>query len=365
MTRDITIIIDSLAQGGAENVCVTLSNQLVARGWKIDLCPLHLNNSPLKDQLDSRVVVRPFNVPNMRTGWWKVLRYLRQNKVKTLLVFNFQTAVVLNVLRLLRLHATRLIVRNISTLSVKRRQATSKWARFIVHPLTEWFYRHAHFFIAQSEGMKQDLVLNYGIAPDRIQVIYNPLKASIVSASQSRDYLAYPKKPYLLCVGRLMPVKAFDHAIKAFARVMEQHPDLRLRIVGEGPERDNLYQTAMAHQCQDRVDFMPFTQDLVPLYSAALATMLTSQYEGFPNVLSESVALGTPVIAYDCQSGPSEIIMPDNGLLVRYQDQEALAHALQDSLARSWNREAVAATAIRYMPDRIIADYESCLKQMG
>ena len=119
--------------------------------------------------------------------------------------------------------------------------------------------------------------------------------------------------------------KAFHHAIKAFAKLSNEFPKLRLKIVGKGSLEKKLKQIAKDYKVDDRVDFEGFQKNLIPYYIHAKATVLTSLFEGFPNVLIESIFLNTPVVAFDCNSGPGEIIKDGiNGYLVKYQDVDEL-----------------------------------------
>lgn len=360
--KSLTLIIDSLGQGGAENVCVNLCNHLTARGWKIDLWPLHLENSPLKDNLRDDVTLRPFGVKNIRNGGRAIIARLRKDQPPHILVFNFQTAVFLIILKKLGLIDSTLIVRNISTLSQKRKLAEGWWSRCVVHPLTQALYRYGDFFIAQSEGMKDDLVEHYKIDAGKIAVIHNPLRPDIEAAAANSARIETPRQKIILAVGRLKPVKGYDHAVTAFAGFSRQYPDYRLRFVGEGPEKSHLEQLAANLGCRDKVEFVPFTSDVVPHYTEATATILTSLYEGFPNILIESIALGTPVAAYDCRNGPSEIINSRNGILVPYQNIKAMEEALAKIAGQAGNRAEISATADPYRSEKIIDAYERFLE---
>lgn len=361
MEKQITLIIDSLGQGGAENVCVNLCNHLTDRGWAIELRPLHLDNSPLLAKVNSSVKLTPFGVRNIRSGCLRIARSLKLSGPQHILVFNFQTAVFLIILKKIGWIKSTLIIRNISTLSQKRKQAEGLWSRYIVHPLTQALYRYGDHFIAQSEGMMQDLVEHYKLDRNKIEVIHNPLRADIEDASENAALVNSPRENIILAVGRLKPVKGYDHAITAFAGFVKQHPEFRLRFVGEGPERNNLEDLARELGCLNKIEFVPFTSDVVPHYKTARATILTSLYEGFPNILIESIALGTPVVAYDCRNGPSEIITEANGILVPYRDTGALQNALDDVAKKSWTRDQIAASANQYRSKKIIDTYERFL----
>ena len=128
-----------------------------------------------------------------------------------------------------------------------------------------------------------------------------------------------------MCIGRLEKIKGFHHAIKAFAGIVNKYPYLRLKIVGKGSEEQKLKEIAASYSVDDKIDFEGFKKEIIPYYLHARVTILPSLYEGYPNVLIESISMNTPVIAFDCPSGPNEIIIDGrNGYLVKNQDVDDL-----------------------------------------
>ena len=133
--------------------------------------------------------------------------------------------------------------------------------------------------------------------------------------------LIQKKKNYLLCIGRLEKQKAFHLAIEAFAGIADKFPNLRLKIVGKGSLEKELKQKVIDCQVTSRVDFDGFKKDITKYYLHANATLLTSLYEGYPNVLIESIAMNTPVVSFDCPGGPREIVKDGvNGYLAKHLD---------------------------------------------
>lgn len=133
----------------------------------------------------------------------------------------------------------------------------------------------------------------------------------------------------LLAMGRLSVEKGFDLLIEAFGRIAGPRPDWSLTILGEGPERGRLEALAASLGLERRVSLPGLVADPWPHLLAAHAFALPSRREGYPNALLEAMAAGLPAVAFDCPSGPSDIIEDDrNGLLVAAGDVAALAAAL-------------------------------------
>ncbi|GAB7217990.1 hypothetical protein OS42_46040 [Dickeya oryzae] len=188
-------------------------------------------------------------------------------------------------------------------------------------------------------------------------VINNPVNSCLFT-----EPLNGIKNNYLLCIGRLEEQKCFSHAIHAFSIVHQRYPSLRLKIVGKGSQEDELKSLAMKLNIESVVDFEGFKSDVKLYYLDALATILTSKYEGFPNVLLESIALGTPIIAYDCPNGPREIIIDGvNGYLADYLNIDSLIANIFNFLEKEWIPERVRKTALCYKEDAILGEYISLL----
>lgn len=356
--KKVTFLISSLAGGGAEGVCVNIANGLAELGWDINLVVLHLNNAVYKDRVSSKVKLDVIGVKHARHAGLPLLKYICQQKPKTVLVFNYELAVMLVMLRSVFRFKTSIIARNINTLSQKRNQAQGFWRKYVVKPLIDSFYCKVDHVINQCQAMREDLIALYPQLAEKSSVIYNPVAKHIEDYAKSHDLSQVEKQDYLLCVGRLEKQKAFHYAIEGFAGVANEFPNLRLKIVGQGSLEQELRQCAVDFGVADRVDFEGFQKSMTPYYLKARATVLTSLYEGFPNVLVESITLGTPVIAFDCPSGPSEIIKNGvNGWLVEYLNSNELEKAMHSSLSKGDIDRLKVKNSINFLQDSVIINH--------
>ena len=361
----ITLLIHSLRGGGAERVCLTLANGLKQKGWNVNLLVLNLKEAVLQNQLSPEITITDLKTNHARTAFFKIAKYLKQSKPSVVLVFNPQLAVVLVLIRKLFRIRFRIICRNINTLSQKKQDQKKLWHRYVVDALIRYFFHGVDDIICQSEGMKEDLIAHYAVEPNKTIVINNPLNPKIEKAVSDVDWGKIQKKDYFLCVGRLESQKAFHYAIEAFSIVAKRHPTVKLKILGQGSLEAQLKELVRKLNLSDRVDFEGFQKEMATYYLEAKATLLTSLYEGFPNVLIESMAIGTPVVAFDCPSGPREIIYDgENGFLVEYLNTNHLARTLCKVLEQEpLDPLAVHQTVQRYSSKAIIAEYESFLKK--
>jgi len=173
----------------------------------------------------------------------------------------------------------------------------------------------------------------------------------------------------LVALGRLSAEKGFDTLVRAFARVAGSHPRWSLVIFGEGPERDRLAALATQLGVSGRVSLPGRTDHPEVELAAAHAFALPSRFEGFPNALLEAMACGLPAVAFDCRSGPRDIIVDgENGILVADGDADAFSAALARVMTSAPERRRLGRNARQSMDrfaPRPILDRWSALLRAG
>ncbi len=177
--------------------------------------------------------------------------------------------------------------------------------------LMRLLYPFADRCIVNARGTGEDLVRLCGVQADRVLVVYNACDAAAVRAKAQED--AETPERYLVTSGRLVGQKAQDVLLRAFARYRRNDPDMRLVILGTGSDETKLRELSADLGIADAVDFRGFEKNPFPWIARADAFVLSSRYEGFPNVILEALALGVPVIAADCAYGPRELLAPETG----------------------------------------------------
>jgi glycosyltransferase involved in cell wall biosynthesis len=176
--------------------------------------------------------------------------------------------------------------------------------------------------------------------PPRVAVIPNPVTPMTSPPGTARVV----DGPYVLGMGRLVPQKGFDLLVRAFAQIAARHPRHVLVIAGGG-DRAPLERLALELGLGARV-VLPGVLDPAVAMRDADVFALSSRYEGFPNVLLEAMALGRPVVAARCPSGPDEVITEGvDGLLIAPEDPAALAAALDRLLGDAGLRDRLGAAA--------------------
>lgn len=208
--------------------------------------------------------------------------------------------------------------------------------------------RRAAAVIAVSSRLKESL-LSLGADADKVVVLRNGVDAELFRpepGEAARARLCLPNGPLAACVGNLVPEKGLALAIEALRSL----PEWRLAIVGDGPLRSELAALVAAAGLASRVSFLPVMPqaELRWVYSAADALLLTSTREGWPNVVLESLACGTPVVAVDVGAVGEMITVPEAGRVVAGRDATALAAAVRAVQALGATRAQVRQHALQF-----------------
>lgn len=196
--------------------------------------------------------------------------------------------------------------------------------------LAQLLYRNCNKMVVVSKSIEAEIQKDYGFK--NIIQIYNPIDvAKVNSLTQTPIDVDYN---YILAVGSMHKnVKQFDHLIECYSNSILPQNNIKLIILGNGKLKTNWMQLAKELNQEENVQFLGSVSNPFPYYKKALFSVLTSKYEGMPMVLLESLSCGTPVVAYDCDSGPSEMITDKhNGLLIENQNKKAMTEGLNSMI---------------------------------
>lgn len=198
-----------------------------------------------------------------------------------------------------------------------------------------------------------DILQGWGVAPSKLHVLRNGVdleRFTPLPVEASRQALALHRSPVLLMVGHLIERKGHAIVIDALPALLRSFAGLQLVIVGDGPERARLEAQVLrlGLQAQVRLAGAVANESLAPWYSAADLLVLASSREGWPNVLLEAMACGTPVVATRCGGVPEVVTSPDAGSLIDEREPAAVARAILAQLLVRLPRERVRAHAERH-----------------
>ena len=326
----VLVVINSLANGGAERVV-----SILTREWAKDHQVLIALFDASRAAYDHGGEITDLDTPSLRNPVKKLhnvlLRSLRVARVLRLerpdRIVSFMESA--NCPTIVAAAVTGFLDR--LSVSVRCNPATIPWLNRLLIPIV---YRLADRVVAPSAGVRNALQ-RMGLPPRKLLVIPNPL-ARCTHATTSTRSESPPR--YILGVGRLEREKGFDRLLTAFAEL--DRSDVHLVILGDGTERSTLRVISQELGVASHLHLPGMVSDVDAWYRRADCFVLTSHYEGSPNVVVEAMANGCPVVSFDCPYGPAEILEGGySGILVPQDDIEALSDAMQQLVSNRALRE--------------------------
>lgn len=197
----------------------------------------------------------------------------------------------------------------------------------------------------------------------RVEVIHNfcPSLASD-NTKHEAPRTDKPTKRRCIAIGRLSEQKNFAALIDIWKRVNERHPDWHLDIIGDGPLHDDLQRQIDDNALSTAITLQPFTERISEEYDTADILLMTSLYEGLPMTLIEAQTHGLPIVAFDCDYGPRDVITHgEDGYLIAPGDNNAFTDAVSrlicnDTMRTAMGNEALS-SASRFSKERIIRQW--------
>lgn len=195
------------------------------------------------------------------------------------------------------------------------RESTSVFMRFhglkkiLYKLLYRLLYQKADLVICQTSLMKQQLIDNVKFDNcSKVQVLNNPIDYSecLIRGAEPLDSLIVQNN-YIVSAGRLIKEKGFDILIQSFVKVRERFVNLRLLILGEGPERSTLEQLTKTLRCENSIILYGKVDNVLPFFKKAELCVVSSRIEGFPNVLLEMMSVNNNVVSTLCAGGIDEL----------------------------------------------------------
>ncbi|WP_051935671.1 glycosyltransferase family 4 protein [Deinococcus sp. YIM 77859] len=353
----LTFLIDSMsARAGMERVTATVSAGLAGQGFDVQILTLRGETSAF--ELPAGVQLCSLGLPEgplrMRGETLPLMRALRQEVqrrrpdvlivVDTFLsVFAFPALLDLPVRRVAWEHF------NLQTDLGMRSRRLGKWVAAHL----------GHGVVTLTERDAQQWRTAFPRASATIQAIPNPL-----SFAQPPVNPYSPESRTVLAIGRLDGQKGFDLLLSAWAAAEPTFPEWRLLLYGSGREEERLRQQAAALGLQ-RWELRQPTPAVEQAYRSAGVYVLSSRHEGLPMVLMESQAYGVPAVAFDCPTGPAELLASGGGVLVEPGNVTQLAGALRELLTDTQARQRMSERAYqgaqRYETERILAQWMALL----
>lgn len=322
----IALIAYRLSGGGGDKVMANLSQFFDSCGIEVHI--ITVIDEPGYDYKGIVFSTQKHKVNDGLIGRFTRLKalyqYFRKHKFDYIIDFRFRTK------NLQELLISKLVYNAPFFLTVHSSDLTH-----YIPPNKSWanaIYNKAKAVVVITDYMQKKVKQQYDFK--HIKLIYNPVDFDLVHQKMLKSIDL--KGNFILAVGQMEnTIKQFDHLLKAYANSAITIP---LVICGDGKLINQYKELANQLNISQNVIFTGFQPNPYAYMYRAKFTVLCSAFEGLPNVLIESLACGTPVVSYNCVSGPNEIIIHEkNGLLVENQNINELELAMN----RMWNDDVL------------------------
>lgn len=338
-----------------------VANYLVTEKWCVNFVVLREYNEAA-NRLDKKVNVIDFSGYKKEhksliilKSLWFLGRFILSNNSRPLMVWGKEYTLVSLILKMIFFRRNKIIGVNVN--NIKHHLDRSTKISFVIKIfLYMLFTRYVDYWIAQSEGIQDEMVSEYKVSPKRVTVCYPAVELYKGGAVE-------PKEDEIVFVGRLTdqknPLLALGYAIE----FLRNHPSYIFRVLGDGDLMKEMKSIAKDSDLSDRIVFEGFVQNPNDFLKHAKVMILTSRYEGFGMVMIEAIASGVAVVSIDCPSGPSEIIQDDiNGYLVK--DRNIFAEKLSTAVIKKWNPTVMEQSISQFKPEKTLPQYGDILSKV-
>ncbi len=333
--KKVAIIIDSLSGGGAEKVMLEVAKGITKRGTQVKI---FIRKKRIEHTIPEKIEIICLDdiKPKQRMkrhDYAKLLKTTLQNEGPfELILSNLESTD--KMVKLLKLSNVYYVIHNTISKKLENRYNKKGILNRMKH-LREKIkfkilYKNENL-ITVSNGVKNDLLNTLHIKPKTIQTIYNPFDIKHIRKKSLENNSLIPKEPYIINVGRfLIEHKRQDLLLEAYkiSNIKE-----KLVLMGQGEDKEKILQHIEKLNLEDKVILIEFQKNPYPFIKNAKLFVLSSDYEGLPTVLIESLITNTPIVSTNCKSGPAEILGEENKeLLSPTNDANLLAKNIINSL---------------------------------
>lgn len=349
----IVFILPNLLPGGAERVFSIISQNIDKTKFKVTLLVIGYSKDASYEIKD--IKLHFLEKPRVSKGVFALIKFLTKNKPDVVMTANGHLNTLVGYLTFLY-PKTFFISREVTILTeMSNTYSSNSFKSKILGYLNRKRYALFDKVICQSEDMKNDFIDNYNIQPEKLVVINNPISNSFKLKTEHN--LNEVKK--FITIGRLSKEKGHLRLINILAKL--DFPFLYI-IIGDGPEKNKIFNQINNLGLENNISHISFTKEIQKFLSESDMFLQGSYYEGFPNALLESCAVGTPVLAFNAPGGTKEIIENDvNGFMVSTESE--FLNILSEN--KTWNPKIVRESVIsRFESSKILNQYEELIQNV-
>jgi len=353
LRRKVLFIIPSLSIGGAEKNFVFLIKNLPKEEFNIEIIVL-LNKTTSNTYSLKNFNINYWGFRRTHQSFVALIAEIRKRKPNVVFSTLGHLNIILGLVKYFVPNSIQFIGRETNVKSVYQQYQVQK---IFLNFCSRWFYRNLDKIVCTTQYMKEDLKNAYSIPENKIVVIYNPA----IPSSKKSNRTSTISEDYFLCISNLKYTKGVDRLLKIVK--LADSKLLKLKIIGDGPEREGLKKMTKELGLNSQIDFLGFKKNPSEFFSNAKALLLGSRVEGFPNVILEANQYGIPVIAFK-NSGIEEIVKERiTGILIPEGNLNQYAETLLN-----WNEEDFDSAMIKdrvnrkFNPRKILSQYSTLMR---
>ena len=381
--KKVTLFINSLTSGGAERVLSIIATELVAQNIEVNLICIEKDNAytiPAEVNITYLSTLSKYD-SNLKKFLYlpylayKLKKYTKKHQT-SLIQSHIYRANFINILS--KLFGSKHQVQVVEITSINN-LIDGSFPKKINFMLVKLLYKHVDLVIFKAEKMKEEFLKNIPKIKN-FKVINNPYdiqKIQKLSQEEVHDFHFNKDIQYIITVGRLSSEKRHKHLIDSFVHLNET---IELIIIGEGELKESLHSTIEEHNLINRVHLLGKKENPFKYIRHSNLFVLSSEGEGFPNVIVEAMICHTPTISTDCISGPREILAPNtdinfqltegievaqNGILYPVDNQKSLIEAINTLLNNEERKKVYQQNGLKksqeYALEKIIKKYKEVL----
>lgn len=353
--KNICFFIGNISNsGGTERVTSLIANELISRGYNITILSLYAGGASYFS-LDPKIKLHSLFIKNVNMKLYylhaifRLRKFVKIKKVDILIdVDSILSVFSVPALSLLK---TKHICWEHFNYNFDLGVIFRRWGRKLAA-------QYCDYVVTLTERDKKLWENNLKKINAQIVAINNPSPYQNIASTPDI------KNKLVLAVGRLADQKGFDLLLAAWGHVTQKKPDWKLNIVGNGDRKDQLLKQIDELNLNEVVSIIPTTNNIEQYYKKASIYCLSSRFEGFPMVLLEAQAYGLPIVAFDCDTGPAELIEDnDTGYLVAPLNINELANKLNNMMnindyAYKKMSHKAKENSNRYRVDNIVTQWE-------
>jgi len=376
----ILIVCAKLSGGGAERVAAVLAGGLADKGHEVTITYIKRGNEYDLNPQVKRYELNSF-LPDTNKGsffcrvWNKVLKRRAWFRIVKSALKDEKPDVVISIMRYFSIPLLWYCHGKVPLIFSEHTNFNDRIKSNARGSIRYWIYHlDRDYLIKYADAVT--LLTNYDnvFVGDKLKnkvVLPNPLTFEPID-NEEYESLFYKRKNILTC-GRVSDwrIKGFDNLIRSFSIIANKYPDWDLDIAGAGEEDDFNYIKLLARQLgiEERVHLLGFRKDVKELMKSHSIYVLSSRHEGLPMSLTEAMANGMACVAFDCISGPNEIIVDSiDGVLVKNQNTDKLAEGISMLIENKELRYQLGHNAIvniqRFGIKRIIDKWETLFEEI-